>query len=87
MDALVVYLLLLASFFLFEFEKGCSADLNRLGLAVMLAGLTGRSTRPVHLLGRRPDPTTEIVCCVDPTVNGLTGDVNRVSACGITQLL
>ena len=47
MDALVVYLLLLASFFLFEFEKGCSADLNRLGLAVMLAGCR-QQLQPSH---------------------------------------
>jgi len=62
------------------------------------SGLTDRSTRPVHLLGRRPDPlhlsglwvrpdsTAKIVCCVDPTVNGLKGDVDWVPARGIAQL-
>ena len=61
------------------------------------SGLTGRSMRPGHLPGRRPDPvhgpglrvrpdpTVNIVYCKNPTVTGLTGDVDRVSARGIVQ--
>lgn len=61
------------------------------------SGLTGRSTRPGHLAGRRPDPlhgpglrvrsdpTANIVYCGNPMVTGLTGDVDRVSARGIVQ--
>jgi len=42
---------------------------------------------PLHGPGLRvrPDPTANIVYCANPTVIGLTGDVDRVSARGIVQ--